>query len=287
MVHRYFFAAVICISSLSAATHKIVIQVSPPRCLSTAALRMWQARGDFAIMNEPLLSAFAMREEGLRHMTNGWWDEDAPQTFQEAYQRITDLAEQGPVFVKEISFGLVEFLRSQPEVLANPNIHFVFLLRHPHGVVSSQYKAHQKIYERFSYSCGFQACYEILRTVQELGVNKPYIMKSEDLYNQPQETAQALCKAIDIPFAEHMLHWDNLGSSFIGRKEWHELKHPAFIYKWHEPAIMSTGFHQPTLYDVDEMGNPTFAEVINEEDRKACFEAYDENMIYYKLMTLE
>lgn len=282
----YYFIALVGISFIAAATHKIVIQVSPPRCLSTASLRMWQARGDFIVMNEPFMAAFCIQEASGK--ASGWNDADfyregIPQTFEDAYQFVMSHTEQGPVFVKELSIFLAEYLRNHHELITNPNVHFIFLLRNPHDAISSFYRANKGIIENFSYLVGYQACYEIWRIVDEIGANKPHIFSAEDLCNNSYTTAQAVCNAVDIPFVDHMLHWDNLGEAFAGN-EWHELKTYAFTHKWHQPAITSTCFHKPTTYAVDSLGNPTFAEASSEADRIACFSAYQENMVYYRLL---
>lgn len=287
VVSDFFALFFLFISCTVSAHHKIIIQISPPRCLSTASLRMWQARGDFIVMNEPFISAFVQQEESDRQLTSGWWHEDAPQTFQEAHNAVLAQAEHGPVFVKELGFSFVEYLHTNTDLIDDPNVYFVFLLRHPHAAISSYYQGHEKIIEKFSYLAGFQSCYDIWRMVQERGANKPHVVCSEDLYSKPYETAQALCNAVGIPFVEHMLHWDNLGDSFNGIEAWHELKNRELLYKWHQPAITGTCFHEPTRYDVDAEGIPTFAEVTSSADRDACVKAYYENMIWYEKLLQE
>lgn len=285
MKHLYYFSlAFLCAWLTASEAHKIVIQISPPRCLSTASLRMWQARGDFTVMNEPFISAFAMQDVSDTVLTESWYYDNVPRTFQDAYQAVMAQAASGPLFFKEISFSLDAYLRDHHELLRNPDVYFIFLMRHPHGAISSLYRGHGRIIDKFSYLAGYQACYKIWQLVDQFGANKPHIVCAEDLYTHPHETAQALCRAVDIPFMEQMLHWDNLGDAFIGKHEWHELKEQELLYAWHKPAITSTCFHEPTKYAVDAEGNPTFAEVRNDTDRAACFSAYDENMIYYQLL---
>jgi hypothetical protein len=281
-IYRYavLMATVFTIS----AQYKIIIQISPPRSLSTVAMRMWQARGDFVVMNEPFICAYAMNYESERQLTQGWWHEDAPTTYEAVYQKIMECASTSHVFIKELSFSFIDYLCTHDELLHNPDVYFVFLLRHPHPMMSSYYQGHGRIIDKFSYLVGYQPCYEIWHMVDQLAVNKPYMLRAEDLSMHPHETAQALCKAVDIPFMEHMLQWENLGDAFVGREEWHELKEPQLIYAWHKPAIQSTCFHEPTQYAVDAAGNPTFEEVSNDADRAICFAAYDENMHYYRLL---
>ena len=271
-------------SSALFANHKIIIQISPPRCLSTAALRMWQARGDFEVMNEAFISAFVSHSSPDQSLTSNWWREGVPHTFEETIEKVFHLAETRPVFIKEESFSLVEYLRTNRLLITNPNVHFIFLVRNPHHAISSLYKKHGKTIHDFSYMVGFQPCYEIFQMVQEHGINQPVILQAEDLYTRPYETAQSLCAALDIPFIEQMLEWQDLGDSFTGTTEWHELKNPELTHYWHGDAITSTGFHTPATYDVDNQGNPTFSEVLDENDRAECIEAYHANKLYYDLL---
>jgi hypothetical protein len=278
--------SLIIFSTLSA-THKIIIQVSPPRCLSTACLRMWQAHGDFEVLNEPFISAFIGQSPADKQLTANWWRDGAPQSYDEAWQRIVDLAEHKPVFVKELGFILAPYLINNPEIIQNPQVHFVFLIRNPHSVIISDYQGHGKIIENFIYLAGFKPCYDIFKMVKHDGAHNPVIICAEDLYAHPNKTAEQLCKNLEIPFTQSMLQWKNLGTSFEGVKEWHELKNPELTHHWHGAAIQSTGFHEPHTYEVDENGKPTFSEVTDENDRKVCFEAYNFNKEYYELFLRE
>lgn len=280
----FYIILLVSASMMIGVEHKIVIQVSPPRCLSTASLRAWQARGDFQVMNEPFISAFILQDENSKNITEQWWRADAPLTFDVVHQKILQMAQAGPVFVKEESFVVKTYLESNPSLLYDPNVYFVFLIRNPHHSVSSFYKGHGRVTENFSYYAGFQPCYEVFEMVQQLGMNRPILLHAEDLYTQPYEITQQLCAALDIPFLENMLEWDNLGSSFTGIQEWHELKNPELTHRWHGAAIRSTRFHRPNEYEVDEQGEPTFAEIAHEADRAACMEAYYANKKYYDLL---
>lgn len=281
------FISLCIIGSTVSASHKIIIQVSPPRCLSTASLRMWQSRGDFTVMNEPFIAAWVSQNVSDKVLTSSWWRSDAPLSYLEVEQKIVDLAKNGPVFVKEESFVIFDFLKQNPEFLYNPDVHFIFLIRNPHHAIISFYKGNQKIIERFSYLVGYQPCYETLNMVLQASTNTPIILCAEDLYNYPYVTAQELCKKLEISFTENMLQWQDLGASFTGVNEWHELKNPDLTHHWHGAAINSSGFHQPTLYDVDKDNNPTFSEIANEEDRQACISAYYTNKLYYDLLLKE
>ena len=111
----------------------------------------------------------------------------------------------------------------------------------------------------------------------------PLLINAEDLCANPRVTLQSFCDSIGIPFKHESLRWKSLGDDFSG-EEWNEFIHKDVVQRWHDEAIKSTSFFIPEAYDCDEKGQPTFAEITNEEHRKVCRQVYEENMQYYKLL---
>ncbi len=110
----------------------------------------------------------------------------------------------------------------------------------------------------------------------------PAIVFTQDLYNNPEATIRKFCNDVNIPYIEHALSWHSLGEDFDGTQEWHETKSFEMMHHWHKDAILSTQFKQPTQYEVDAQGNPTFSEIADPHDRQGCIEAYQENLKYYQ-----
>ena len=288
--HYIFSLLIMCLSVYALGAHKIIIQVSPPRCLSTASLRAWQARGDCEVMNEPFMSAFMFQDEGSREVTNKWLRADTPTSFKDVEQKIVQMSHKSMVFVKEISFALLAYLKRNTSLAQNPDVYFVFLIRNPANTVHSFYKKQHddQLINNFSYYVGFETCYAAFQMISACCINKPIIVHAEDIYAQPRQTMEWLCKEIQIPFLETMLQWNNLGNEFTGIKEWYELKRAEHTYYWHGDAIKSTGFHTPNVVcELDSLGNPTYGEIANEKDRMICLEAYRHNKIYYDLLVQE
>ena len=262
--------------------NKIVYLISPPRSLSVALLRMMHARGDFEVFQEPSMRAYDLIH--YPELTKEWFLHNAPSTFQEVKQQIYQAAEHTNVFVKEMSFGVRDFLIQDKEMMNNPNIRFIFLIRNPHHTVISFYKKCGSIPDRFSFLCGYQATYELLKAINEHSVYKPLIIYSEDLYEHTEETIKRMCDYLEIPFKPESLAWPDLGSEFTGHEEWHEIKIQEHFQHWHGEAIRSSGWSKPSNYEVDEFGQPTFCEITSIEHRNACKNAYEENKTYYDLM---
>lgn len=288
---------IIFIFSSASAQNKIIYFISPPRSLSVAFLRMMQARGDFLIMHEPSQYAFnALNSPGS---VNDWFNENAYKTFEEVKEKIFEHAECSNVFVKEMSFAVYKFLLNDPAFVKDSRITFVLLVRNPHHALLSLYK---KLKHNFSeifdsedtcYSfadlVGYKCLYQTLCLIKEYSSQAPIVLLTEDLYNNPEKTVQSFCDQCNISFKEDALLWQDLGDTFLGTEEWHELKKSDRTHYWHSNAIRSTGFSQPSHYEVDSLGEPTFSEVENLEHRTICIEAYKENLNYYNLMlhTLE
>ncbi len=282
---QYIIVLLLIINNQLWAGNKIVFLISPPRSLSVAFLRMMESRGDFIIMNEPFISAYTLLKYDYG-VVRPWLREDAPRTYEQAKRRVLDTAQKGPVFVKELGTLTTHFI-DDPELIANPDIYFIFLIRNPHHTVISYYTGNQYITDNFIYHVGYQPCYQMFQAIKDSNPNAPLIILSEDLYNHPQETAEFLCNYLNIPFTQNMLHWQSLDKEFDGHKEWNELKHRGPTQYWHKNAIESNGFKQPTHYEVDRDGNPTFSEVKDEEHRKECQKAYVQNLYFYNLFLSE
>ena len=178
-----------------------------------------------------------------------------------------------------------DFILQDEELVKNENVYFVFLIRNPHHATISFYKKNKVVNndaskELLTKLIGYEPCYELFDYVKQEAVNAPAIMLSEDLYVAPRATLQSLYKFLDMPFKDQMLQWSDLGDSFVGA-EWSEVMQLETAYLWHEDAIKSTSFKQPAQYLVDELGQPTFEEIIEEERRDAYRSAYLEQLPFY------
>lgn len=260
--------------------NKIIVMISPPRTLSTAFMRMMQARGDFEIYHEITANPYNLIH--YKEYTADWFREDAPKTYEEAKSRWLEGAVRKNVFIKEMSFYLHDFLMDDLKFIKKPNVQFVFLLRDPHSVILSFAMKDGMIGKDHSHLIGFQPIYELFEKIQLHAVHPPLILFSEKLSEHPREVVEAYCNFLKIPFIESALAWENLGENFTGVEEWHETKKLKYTKIWHGDAIRSTGFSPLRHYEVDENNRPTFSEIKNPELRNACFEAYELHLPYYQ-----
>jgi hypothetical protein len=289
MLKRGFLSAIWIFFTMSAsllsAAQKIVYFISPPRSMSVAFTRMMEARGDFTIFHEP--SQYAYDKIYYPELTAAWFREGALPTFDEVKKALLAKAEQKQVFAKEMSFAVEDFLLNDLEFVQNPNVHFVFLIRDPHPTAISFYNKLGVWPEEWNFLLGYKAEYEIFQFVKKNAVNKPFIIFTEDLYQDPEKTIQAFCNRLEIPFISESLHWEALSRDFTGEKEWHELKVPHHTHHWHGEAISSSGFGKPRSYEVDGQGNPTFNEIKNEMHRSTIRQSYFMHLPYYEKLKAE
>jgi len=258
--------------------NKIIYLISPPRSLSVAFLRMMEARGDFHIMHEPSVWAYNIHHNPW---ARSWFLDNAPSTFSEVKKSIFDHACNEPVFVKEISFSVKNFIPSDMEFMQDPDIYFVFLMRKPHPTIVSFYRKIKDIKPSFYDCLSYKDFYDLIQATNTHAAHRPLVLLTEDLYQNPEQTVKQFCDHVDIPFKPEALTWADLGEEFTGHEKWHEIKYKEITQIWHSDAIRSTGFGKPTQYDIDENGNPTFIEITNDEHRIACKRAYQENMDFY------
>lgn len=268
------------------AKNKIIFLVAPPRSLSTAFLRMMGERDDLKVMNEPACCVY--NQIHYPH-SKGIYSELALTTYSKVRDKILTAAKDSPIFIKEMSFSFEEFIKAEPDLMNDPDIYFILLLRDPHHCIISYYKKIPQdtidfIISDFGQLTGYPSLYTSFRLLQDNAFHKPYIIHAEQLYNDSPSTIKAFCDHIKIPYKNEHLNWSNLGEGFTGFEEWQENKKLEFTHHWHQEAIFSQSFHQPTCYDRDEKDKPTFAEIKNTAHKKKCFEVYQESKALYDLI---
>ncbi len=286
MIKLFLIVCLAAISSVfSTENHPIIYLISPPRSLSVAFTRMILQRGDFEVFSEPSQWAYALKQEKQWNNEKVFKD-DAPASFAEVKERIYNAAKTKPVFVKEISFAVVDFILQDEEFVKNPQVHFIFLTRNPHHALISFYNKLQCIPHEWVRLVGYESQYKLFQYVKEFGAHKPLILHAEDLYQNADSVLKSLFSSLQFPYLKKALEWDQVTADFTG-EDWHEIKYPEYAHYWHDGALNSRGFHKPKSYEVDDQGCPTFIEIAIENHRPFCKEAYEVSKRYYDLLLEE
>ena len=266
--------------------HKMIFLIAPPRSLSTAFLRMMQARGDFQIFNEPATAWF-----NQTHYPNSaaFYESLEPGGYKAIKETLFKALEKGAVFVKEMSFAFEALITEEPDILNYPNLHFAFILRNPHHCIISYYQKLPKDYldymvPQLNNLCAHKPLFHSFEKVRAAAVHAPVIIQAEDLVHHTQQTVEAFCQQMGINFKEASLNWESLGSNFEGQI-WKENKKQELAYHWHGEAILSKGFHQPKTYALDDRKYPSFTEIDNVAHRAICRAVYEDYLKYYQVIS--
>lgn len=260
--------------------HPIVICITNPRSLSTAFLRMMESYG-FSVFNEPSIGLF----------NEQWRDVVDFKSYQEIYDCMIQESLTKPVFVKEMSFSFELFLKSNPELLQNQEIYFVFLVRNPHHSIISFYRKYVledlKVDKdnlinqetTFSLLCGFVSTYCLFDMMLKSSIRKPLLIQAEDLYANPELALRIFCDYVSIPFKKEALSWKPL-ENFTG-SEWHKPSDHVTYHHWHSDALESSSITKPRTYLTDQDGNPTFEEISLNEHKTILQSIYSEHKKAY------
>ncbi len=266
--------------------YPIVYLVATPCSGMVELLRMMHERGDMTVMHIPANLAYC-HVHNYVDIVRGWYREGAPVNYQQAVAEIDKMALTAPVVVGENTHTAVEFLAENQEFANRPEVHYVFLIADPHSIIISYYEKKKEYFdqlpkEQITNSVGFKELYAFITSLKDKE-NGVFICQSEDLYYRSETTVQSLCNYLHIPYLPKALHWKDLSHNFSTFPFW-TIENTSCSYTWHLDAIKSTRFTQPQQYATDSYGNPTFEEIIDENHRKICVDAYKENKVYYDLI---
>lgn len=243
----------------------IIASVSTPRSLSTALMRLFSARGDFVVINEPGIYFYGLKQG-------------------DPIAYIDKVLQQDNVFLKEISSPKNSLLLTQEgcNLFKQKNVYTIFLVRDPHHTIISFFNKS----ERFLKTQFYEKLYEALHFLTREAANKPVILFSEDLYNRPEVVYQALCSYSGIPYIAEALSWQSLDEE-TAQKTWsNAARSSSMFHRWHEDAVKSTCIHKPRVYEVDKDNLPTFSE-IPENRRITAHGVYKECVRWYDAIKQE
>ncbi len=199
---------------------------SGPRNLSTAMMYAFAARGDCAVWDEPFYAAY-LKKTGLDHPMR-----DAILAAYDADPARVAAACAGAAPDRKIHFYQKHM--AQHMVPGMPldwadAVTNVFLIRHPARVVASYAKKREGPTED---DLGFRRLAELFDRFATRQGRAPVVIDSTDIRANPTEMLEKLCRALEIPFTEAMLHWPPGPKPHDG----------AWAPHWYNAVHRSTGF---------------------------------------------
>ena len=174
---------------------------SGPRNISTAMMRSFSSRPDCFASDEPFYGAFLkesgadhpMRDEVVASMDTDW--------FRIAEAMAGDPPDGSPIwYQKQMAHHMVGAVA--PDDIRN--VTHAFLIRKPSRMVASYARKREEVTAK---DLGMRLLREFFdRECDRLG-SAPPVVDAADVLAGPARTLSALCKALDIPWTEAMLHW--------------------------------------------------------------------------------
>jgi hypothetical protein len=200
---------------------------SGPRNISTAMMRSFENREDAAVVDEPFYAAY-LAVTGLDHPMREAVLKSQPNDWREVVEGLLAPASRPVFYQKHMTHHMLpEFGRDWIAHCRN-----AFLIRAPEDVLASYT---EKRAEVTLDDIGFVQQSELFdREADRLG-HAPPVIASADVLANPRAALSALCKSLDIPFSDKMLHWPP------GRRASDGVWAPA----WYDAVERSTGFAAP------------------------------------------
>ena len=203
----------------------VIVLWAHSRSASTAFLRMMIERGDVAVLHEPFLALTQGEPVAVPGRDGG---STVSRSGPELMERLAELGEVRPVFLKEVLDYRYEYVFAHPDDLAW--MRHTFLVRDPRQAISSHYAVKPTV------TCGeigYEWLWELFQLLWSATGGRPLVFRSEDLLRDPAAEVKAYCEAAGLPFLPRALHW-----APGERPEWQRHR------GWHLDAIRSSGFTQ-------------------------------------------
>lgn len=198
---------------------------SGPRNLSTAMMYSFDARADFAVVDEPFYAAYLERtgiDHPMRKETLASQSSDADEVARSLLGSIP--AQKSHLYQKHMTQHMVDGVpREWMADVVN-----VFLIRHPARVVASFAKKYPNVQES---DIGFIQQAELFDYVRYLG-QEPVVIDSADIRQNPERALKALCAAVNLEWDPSMLSWPEGGNPNDG----------VWAKHWYDAVHRSTGF---------------------------------------------
>jgi hypothetical protein len=216
-------------------------------------------RGDMIVLHEPFtylyyLKNFPDSPETLDFPAN------FPKTYSELKDWIFELAKEKTVFIKDMGFSAIEYLKSDKEFVNNPNVSFVYLIRHPIKALPSLYKIMPDATPEFM---GYEALYN-LKDILPI----KYCFDADELENNPAAVYDKFCNILNLTKIDKALHFQTPPP-----EDWKG--------DWYTHILASKEIEKSNkVYDIDNNGEPLFDE-IDLKDKSEWLEMYHDQLPFF------
>lgn len=201
---------------------------SGPRNVSTALMRAFEARGDCAVVDEPLYAAY-LQATGLDHPGRDAILQSQPTDPAEAVAGLQARRHGLPLqFEKHMAHHWPDDWTLQDFGDAR----HAFLVRHPAAMVASYARVREAPRAE---DLGLPQQLELVRRCREAGL-EPVVIDGDRLRAEPERWLRVLCAGLDLSFTPAMLSWAPGERSTDG----------VWAPYWYASVASSTRFRPPT-----------------------------------------
>jgi len=159
-------------------------------------------RGDMKTLHEPFIYLYYLGDANkqLKHFDPV---PGHPTSYEGIKAKILDAAKSSTVFVKDMCYFVSNHIGSDREFLRQ--LRNTFLIRTPERTVPSYYNIDADVTLE---EIGLEAAYRHFELVAQVCGQTPIVIDADDLTRDPQGTMRAYCNALELPFIEESLSWD-------------------------------------------------------------------------------
>jgi len=215
--------------------YPIIFLWSHPRSMSTAIERIMRERGDLECLHEPFLHYYYLHrtEKSLPHFDI---EHDHPSDYESTRDWIVRLAQNKPVFAKDMSYYVMPELLQDTEFCRR--IRHCFLIRNPFKSILSYYHLDPDLSQD---EIGIEAQwlhYKAVRNMEQL----PVVIEAETVQADTRGTMKLFWQALDLEYLEEALNW----KSESAPSDWQ------YVKGWHAQVSNSSGIRPAREKDETE-----------------------------------
>ena len=261
----------------------IFLLLTTPRTGSTAFLRLMDETGIFHSFNEPFMLPWASTSVPERS-AQVFGRKGA--SYDDVWARLNEAAQTKPVFVKEMMFTVRDYLLAHPEIVRNPAVRFLFLVRDPYSSLKSYAQiARVGPFER-KHAFNFRQMFELFRHVDDRSPNRATLVEIEPFTAEVRTRAPALFRALGLPGDRLIYEFPERTAEEVA-KRFNDPKVPEQFTIWHEGASTNNRIAPIRAASVvDDGGRPEdpFAWVEDERMKRAMTSIAREGARYVPLL---
>jgi Sulfotransferase domain len=224
---------------------------SSPRNISTAMMYSFAQRDDTVVFDEPLYAHY-LKTTGIHHPGKEEILQAQDNDGEKVIEEIILADQEKPIaFFKQMTHHLVNI--SLDFLAQTKNILFI---RNPKQIIASYAQVRNEVTMQ---DVGIEKQWQLFNHLKENNLNC-IVLDSNEILKSPGNVLQQLCDALQIPFAEQMLHWPAGAKIYDG----------IWAKYWYDNVRQSTGFEKQKT---SERGLPSYLEPL-----------YEESKVYYECL---